>query len=42
MQEIATKLDFANTNTAKTKKYKCKKRLDAVVKGKYSASDFLD
>ncbi len=42
MQEIATKLDFANTNTAKTKKYKCKKRLDALVKGKYSASDFLD
>lgn len=42
MQDIAEKLDFANTDTAKTKKYKCKKRLDQLVKQKYSASDFLD
>src|SRR5918993_2228607 len=28
MQEIAEKLGFANTDTAKTKKYKCKKKLD--------------
>lgn len=42
MQDIADKLDFANTDTAKTKKYKCKKRLDQLVKQKYSASDFLD
>ncbi|MDN5214231.1 sigma-70 family RNA polymerase sigma factor [Fulvivirgaceae bacterium BMA12] len=42
MQEIAEKLEFANTDTAKTKKYKCKKRLDQLVKQKYSASDFLD
>jgi len=42
MQEIAEKLEFANTDTAKTKKYKCKKRLDSLVKQKYSASDFLD
>ncbi len=42
MQEIAEKLEFANTDTAKTKKYKCKKRLDNLVKQKYSASDFLD
>lgn len=42
MQDIAEKLDFANTDTTKTKKYKCKKRLDQLVKQKYSASDFLD
>ena len=42
MSEIATRLDFANTDTAKTKKYKCKKRLDELVKAKYSVHDFLD
>jgi len=42
MLDIADKLGFANTDTAKTKKYKCKKRLDKLVKSKYSASDFLD
>ena len=42
MVEIAKKLNFANTDTAKTKKYKCKKRLDQLIKSKYSASDFLD
>lgn len=42
MQDIAQKLGFATTETAKTKKYKCKKRLDNLIKAKYSASDFLD
>ncbi|MGB3779235.1 MAG: sigma-70 family RNA polymerase sigma factor [Tunicatimonas sp.] len=42
MQDIADKLGFATTETAKTKKYKCKKRLDNLVKSTYSASDFLD
>ena len=42
MSDIAEKLGFANTDTAKTKKYKCKKKLDEIIKGKYSASDFLD
>lgn len=42
MQDIADKLGFANTNTAKTKKYKCKKKLDELVKSRYSESDFLD
>lgn len=42
MQEIADKLGFANTNTAKTKKYKCKKKLDELVKSQFSESDFLD
>ncbi|MEM9674949.1 MAG: RNA polymerase sigma factor [Cyclobacteriaceae bacterium] len=42
LQDIANKLGFANAETAKTKKYKCKKRLDSLVKANYSASDFLD
>jgi len=42
MAEIAERVGFANTNTAKTKKYKCKKKLDEIVKSKYSESDFLD
>jgi RNA polymerase sigma factor (sigma-70 family) len=42
MQDIADKLGFANTNTAKTKKYKCKKKLDELVKSRYSEKDFLD
>ena len=42
MNDIAEKLGFANSDTAKTKKYKCKKELDKLVKSKYEASDFLD
>ncbi len=42
MQDIADKLGFANTDTAKTKKYKCKKKLDDLVKSQYSEKDFLD
>jgi RNA polymerase sigma factor (sigma-70 family) len=42
MDDIAKKMDFANSDTAKTKKYKCKKRLDDMVRAKYSESDFLD
>lgn len=42
MQEIADKLGFANTDTAKTKKYKCKQKLDELVKAQYSEKDFLD
>ena len=42
MQDIADKLGFANTDTAKTKKYKCKKKLDEVVKSQFLKSDFLD
>ena len=42
MQDIADQLGFANTNTAKTKKYKCKKKLDELVKSQYTESDFLD
>ena len=42
MQEIADKLGFANTDTAKTKKYKCKQKLDEIIKSQYSEQDFLD
>jgi RNA polymerase sigma factor (sigma-70 family) len=42
MQEIADKMGFANTDTAKTKKYKCKQKLDALVKAQYTEQDFLD
>lgn len=42
MQDITDKLGFANTDTTKTRKYKCKKKLDSLIKAKYSASDFLD
>jgi RNA polymerase sigma factor (sigma-70 family) len=42
MSDIAEKLGFANADTAKTKKYKCKKHLDTLIKSKYKASDFLD
>src|SRR5690349_526193 len=42
MQDIAEKLGFANTDTAKTKKYKCKKKLDELVKAQYTEQDFLD
>jgi RNA polymerase sigma factor (sigma-70 family) len=42
MNDIADKLGYANTDTAKTKKYKCKKKLDDLIKSKYKASDFLD
>ncbi|WP_420582617.1 RNA polymerase sigma factor [Reichenbachiella sp.] len=42
MSDIADKLNFANTDTAKTKKYKCKKKLDLMVKRTYSSQDVLD
>lgn len=42
MQDIADLMGFANADTAKTKKYKCKKELDSIIKAKYKAHDFLD
>lgn len=42
MSDIAEKMGFANADTSKTKKYKCKKELDELIKSKYKASDFLD
>lgn len=42
MLDIAEKMGFANADTAKTKKYKCKQELDKLIKSKFKASDFLD
>lgn len=42
MQEIAEKMGFANADTAKSKKYKCKQELDNKIKTVYNASDFMD
>jgi RNA polymerase sigma factor (sigma-70 family) len=42
MDDIAEKMNFANADTAKTKKYKCKKELDKLVKSRYTTQDFLD
>jgi RNA polymerase sigma factor (sigma-70 family) len=42
MSDIAEKMNFANTDTAKTKKYKCKKRLDSLVRQKYKKEDFFN
>jgi RNA polymerase sigma factor (sigma-70 family) len=42
MQEIADKMGFANADTAKTRKYKCKQELDNKIKELYTKSDILD
>ncbi len=42
MAEIAEKMGFANADTAKTKKYKCKQELDKMIKTLYKANDFMD
>ena len=42
MNDIAEKFGYANTDTAKTKKYKCKEKLIRMVKTKYTKSDFVD
>lgn len=42
MNDIADKMGFANADTAKTKKYKCKQELDKLIKSKFNSGDFLD
>ncbi len=42
MDKIAEKMGLANSDTAKTKRYKCKKKLDSLIRSKYTSSDFLD
>lgn len=42
MTDISKKLNFSSTDTAKTKKYKCKKKLDSLIRKKYTTSDFFD
>ena len=41
MSEIADRMNYSNANTVKVKKYKCKKRLDVLIKKKYSQEDFF-
>jgi len=42
MNDLAKEMGFANADTAKTKKYKCKIELDKLIKSNYKSSDFLD
>ncbi len=42
MSEIAELLGFANADTVKSKKYKCKQELEKRIKLQYKPSDFLD
>ena len=42
MNDIAERMNFANPDTAKTKKYKCKKKLDSLIKERYTRTDFFD
>jgi RNA polymerase sigma factor (sigma-70 family) len=42
MQDLAREMGFANADTAKTKKYKCKNELDRLIKANYKPTDFLD
>lgn len=40
-QQIADKLKLANSNSAKTQKYKCQQKLISLLKAQYSESDFF-
>ena len=42
MTAIAERLNFANADTAKAKKYQCFKRLESLVKSHHHKSDFLN
>ncbi len=42
MDDIAERLNMANSDTAKTKKYKCKKRLDTLIRKEFAMSDLFD
>lgn len=42
MVDLAKEMGFANADTAKTKKYKCKNELDRIVKLLYKPTDFQD
>jgi RNA polymerase sigma factor (sigma-70 family) len=41
MEQIARKMDFANADTAKAKKYQCFKKLENLIKSRFSKSDFI-
>ncbi len=42
METIAQKLNYANAQTAKAKKYQCFKKLEEMFRSKYSREDFMD
>jgi RNA polymerase sigma factor (sigma-70 family) len=42
MIDIAERMGFANADSVKSKKYKCKQELDKLVKTKFKVEDFLD
>jgi RNA polymerase sigma factor (sigma-70 family) len=41
MVQIAEKMQFANADTAKAKKYQCKKKLELLIKQHYTAEELL-
>ncbi len=41
MNSIAEALNFANSDTAKAKKYQCFKKLEEILKKRYAITDFL-
>ena len=42
MSEIADRMNYSNADTVKAKKYKCKKRLDVLIKKNYAQEDFFN
>ncbi|MCG8476423.1 MAG: sigma-70 family RNA polymerase sigma factor [Cytophagales bacterium] len=42
MEVIAERMNFNNSNSVKTQKYKCKKKLDKYIKSHFSETDFRD
>ncbi len=40
--EIAVKMHFANSDTVKSKKYQCKKKLEEMIKSSFTLDDFLE
>jgi len=41
MEKIAQQMQFANADTAKAKKYQCKKKLESLIKQHYTAEELL-
>jgi RNA polymerase sigma factor (sigma-70 family) len=41
MEQIARKMQFANADTAKAKKYQCFKKLETLIKSRFNKSDFM-
>lgn len=42
MSDIADRMNYSNADTVKAKKYKCKKRLDILIKKNYNQEDFFN